>query len=425
MCIFMHPLKTALVTAVPTRVTKSTRVLIMRNPLAVLALFSFGAVAACKKEPPPPPPPEVQVMTVVPSSVPLYAEYTGQTRGSVELEVRARVEGVLQQQHYQDGSEVKRGDLLFTIDPATYRAASTQASSQLAQAQAALTRATNDVNRYRPLAQQRAIPQMTLDNAISAQEAAQAAVAAARADLQTANLNLGYTTIRSEANGLAGKAEVLPGNFVGRGEPTLLTRISQTDPIRVRFGVPETEYLRIQRELGVLTAEERRARVRQTFEMFFTDGSKYPLKGDFVFGDRQVDPQTGALLVEVSFPNPNKSVRPGQFARIRFLRGALDSAIVVPQRAVRELQGTFRVATVDSANRVFFRTVESPATYENGRVITSGLRAGERIIVEGLQRVRDSVVVNPRPWTPAGVADSARGAAPATGAPADSAKKSN
>jgi len=230
---------------------------------------------------------------------------------------------------------------------------------------------------------------------------------------------------------LAGKAEVLPGNFVGRGEPTLLTRISQLDPIHVRFSIPEAEYIRIQRELGGLSQDQRRERVRGAFEMFFTDGSKYPLKGDFVFGDRDVDPQTGALLVEVSFPNPNKAVRPGQFARIRFLRGALDSAIVVPQRAVRELQGTFRVATVDSANRVFFRTVESPAIYESGRVITSGLRAGERIIVEGLQRVRDSVVVNARPWTPPSTGAAGPGSAaapasaPAAGAPADGAKKSN
>ena len=380
----------------------------MRTYVTV-ALTVAVAASACKKAPPPAPPPEVQVMTVERSSVPLYAEYTGQTRGSVELEVRARVEGILQQQHYPDGSEVARGALLFTIDPATYQAAVAQAQSQVAEAQAALTRATNDVNRYTPLAQQRAIPQMTLDNAVSAQEAARAAVAAGQANLRQARLNLSYTRISAEVSGLAGKAEVLPGNFVGRGEPTLLTRISQLDPIRVRFSVPEAEYLRIQRELGVLSQEERRARVQQAFEMYFTDGSKYPLKGDFVFGDRQVDPQTGALLVEVSFANPNKSVRPGQFARIRFLRGTLDSAIVVPQRAVRELQGTFRVATVDDSNRVFFKQVESSATFGQGRVITGGLSPGERIIVEGLQRVRDSVRVTVRPWVPP--ADSAARAA--------------
>ena len=389
-----------------------------------LALASAAVVlAGCKKEPPPPPPPEVQVMTVEQTRVPLYAEYTGQTRGSVELEVRARVEGILQQQHYQDGSEVKRGDRLFTIDPATYEAASAQANSRLAEAQAALTRATNDVNRYRPLAQQRAIPQMTLDNAISAQEAAQAAVAAARADLQTARLNLGYTRISAEASGLAGKAEVLPGNFVGRGEPTLLTRISQLDPIHVRFAIPEQEFLRIQRELSGLTQAQRRARGQQAFEMFFSDGTQYPLKGDFVFGDRQIDQSTGALLVEVRFPNPDKTVRPGQFARIRFLQGTLDSAIVVPQRAVRELQGTFRVATVDDSNRVFFRQVQSSATFGQGRVITGGLRPGERIIVEGLQRVRDSVKVTTRPWEPP--ADSARHAAqgaPPAAAGADTTK---
>ncbi|HXW05411.1 MAG TPA: efflux RND transporter periplasmic adaptor subunit [Vicinamibacterales bacterium] len=375
---------------------------VTRFPSVMLLVATAGpaVLAGCKKEPPPPPPPDVQVMTVAQSTVPIYAEYTGQTRGSVELEVRARVEGILQQQHYQDGSEVKRGDPLFTIDPATYQAALTQAQSRLAEARAALTRATNDVNRYRPLAASRAIPQQTLDNAISAQEAAQAQVAAARADVQQAQLNLGYTRIRAEVSGLAGKAEVLPGNFVGRGEPTLLTKISQLDPIHVRFSIPESEFLRIQRSLEGLTREQRLTRGRAAFDMTFADGSRYPQKGDFVFGDRQVDPNTGALLVEVKFPNPTKSVRPGQFARVRFLMGSLDSAIVVPQRAVRELQGTFRVAVVDSANRVFFRTVESPATFGNDRVITGGLRPGERIVVEGLQRVRDSVVVNARPWTP-------------------------
>lgn len=372
--------------------------MIARSGIALAV--ALAVVTACKKEPPPPPPPDVQVMTVAQSTVPIYAEYTGQTRGSVELEVRARVEGILQQQHYQDGSEVTRGDLLFTIDPATYQAALAQSQSRLAESQAALTRATNDVNRYRPLAASRAIPQQTLDNALSAQEAAQAGVAAARAEVQQAQLNMGYTRIRAEVSGLAGKAEVLPGNFVGRGEPTLLTKISQLDPIHVRFSIPESEFLRIQRSLEGLTREQRQARGRAAFDMTFADGSRYPQKGDFVFGDRQVDPTTGALLVEVKFPNPAKSVRPGQFARVRFLMGTLDSAIVVPQRAVRELQGTYRVAVVDSANRVFFRTVESPATFGNDRVITGGLRPGERIVVEGLQRVRDSVVVNARPWTP-------------------------
>ena len=388
----------------------------MTLPRPMLAVLALAAAVGCKKEPPPPPPPEVQVMTVQLSTVPLYAEYTGQTRGAVELEVRARVEGILQRQHYQDGSEVKRGDLLFTIDPATYQAALAQAQSRLAEARAALTRATNDVNRYRPLAQQRAIPQMTLDNAISAQEAAQAQVAAAQADVQTAQLDLGYTRIRAEVGGLAGKAEVLPGNFVGRGEPTLLTRISQLAPIHVRFAIPEQEFLRLQRELAGLSQEQRRARGRQAFEMFFADGSLYPRKGDFVFGDRQVDPNTGALLVEVSFPNPDKSVRPGQFARVRFLRGTIDSAIVVPQRAVRELQGTYRVAVVDDSSRVFFRQVESPSTFGQSRVITSGLQSGDRIVVEGLQRVRDSLRVVARPWTPP--ADSAAAAAAAPAPPA-------
>jgi len=397
----------------------------MRVTSASFAALALVAVTACKKTPPPPPPPEVQVMTVDIDTVPLYAEYTGQTRGSVELEVRARVEGILQQQHYQDGSEVKRGDLLFTIDPSTYQAALAQAQGQLAQAQSALTLATNDVNRFRPLAAQHAVPQMTLDNAVSAQQSATAQVAAARAMVQTANLNVGYCRVVAEQGGLAGKAEVLPGNFVGRGEPTLLTKISRIDPIHARFGIPEQEFLRIQRELNGLNQAQRRARGHQAFDMFFSDGSQYPQKGDFVFGDRQVDPNTGALLVEVAFPNPNKTVRPGQFARVRFLRGQLDSAILVPQRAVRELQGTFRVAVLDSANRVFFRTVQSPAVHENDRVITGGLRAGERVVVEGLQRVRDSMVVVAKPWTPPAVApgtprnDSAAMMAPA---PADSAK---
>ncbi|MDH4130356.1 MAG: efflux RND transporter periplasmic adaptor subunit [Gemmatimonadota bacterium] len=373
----------------------------MRTHLPLyLAALAAAAVASCKKEPPPPPPLDVQVMTVEQSNVPLYAEYTGQTRGSVELEVRARVEGILQKQHYKDGSEVKKGELLFTIDPANYQAKLTQAQSQMAEAQATLTRATNDVNRFRPLAEKKAIPQQTLDNALSAEEAAQAGVAAAKANVDQTRLDLSYTRISAEASGLAGKAEVLPGNFVGRGEPTLLTRISQLDPIRVRFSVPEQEMIRIQRELGVMTQEQRKARFSGAFEMELADGSRYPQKGDLVFGDRQVDPNTGTLLVEVEFPNPGRTMRPGQFARVRFLKGALDSAIVVPQRAVRELQGTFRVAVVDDSNRVFFRQVESPSAFGSVRVITTGLKSGERIIVEGLQRVRDSVVVNPKPWTP-------------------------
>jgi len=370
--------------------------------------------AACKTEPPPPPPPDVQVMTVEQSNVPLYAEYTGQTRGSVELEVRARVEGILLKQHYRDGSAVKKGELLFTIDPANYQAKVTQAQGQMAEAQAALTRASNDVKRYRPLAEKKAIPQMTLDNALSAEEAAQAGVAAAKANVDQAKLDLSYTRISAEAAGLAGKAEVLPGNFVGRGEPTLLTQISQLDPIHARFSIPEQELIRIQQELGGMTQEQRKAKFKGAFEMELADGSRYPEKGDLIFGERQVDPTTGTLLVEVAFPNPARTVRPGQFARVRFLRGALDSAMVVPQRAVRELQGTYRVAVVDDSNRVFFRTVESPSAFGSVRVITKGLKSGERIIVEGLQRVRDSMVVNPKPWTPPSSVPPASAPAPDT-----------
>jgi membrane fusion protein (multidrug efflux system) len=372
--------------------------------IGALGAAALIGVACGEKQAPPPPPPEVKVATVLQRDVPIYVEAIGQTRGSTEIVLRARVEGFIQTIDFKEGTPVRKGQLLYTIDPRPFEAVVAQARGRLAEAEARLARATQDVVRYEPLVAKNAISRQDHDKALVVQWAAEAAVAAAKASAERAEIDLGYTRVVAPEDGLVGKTEVYPGTLVGRGQSTLLTHISQIRTIHVRISVPEREYLHYARK--VQERGGRAAAAKLPFELILADGSVLPDKGQLVFADRNVDPQTGTILLEAAFPNPTRIVRPGQYARVRFAVDMKPGAILVPQRAVSELQGIYNVAVVGGDDTVEVRMVKPAERIGRLWVVDSGLKGGECIVVEGLQKVRPGVKVKPEIVTIEGASDS-------------------
>jgi RND family efflux transporter MFP subunit len=353
-------------------------------------------------------PPEVEVVQVEQKDVPISKEWVGTLDGFVNAQIRPQVTGYLLRRTYQEGSFVKKGQLLFEIDPRTFQAALDQtkaqvanAEQQLAQAEANQVKAQLDVDRYVPLAKEQAVTQQDLDNAVQANLAAQAAVRAAkaqidaaRAQVAAAQLNLGFTKIVSLIDGIAGVAQAQIGDLVGPSG--LLTTVSTLDPIKVYFPVSEQEYLNYVKENP--DAAKRAAQEKQlALQLILADGSLYPAKGNFSFADRQVDVKTGTLRLEGLFPNPGNILRPGQFARVRAITTTKRGALLVPQRAVTELQGSYQVAVVGKDNKVSIRPVKVGERVSTQWIIDAGLKPRERVVAEGIQRVSEGMTVNPKP----------------------------
>jgi membrane fusion protein (multidrug efflux system) len=338
----------------------------------------------------------VKVAEVITRDVPVYVEAIGQTRGNTEIEIRARVEGFLETVNFEEGTFVSRGQLLYTIDPRPFEAALAQSKANLAQSEAELARAHQDVARYEPLVAKNAISRQEYETAVAIERAQESAVAAAKAGVESAELDLSYTKVLAPDNGLVGKTEVYPGTLVGRGQSTLLTHISKIDPIHVRFTIAEKDYLYYARRQE---ASKATARVDIPFELVLADGTVHDQPGKLVFVDRNVDPQTGTILLEASFPNPARIVRPGQYARVRAPVDLKKSAILVSQRSVQELQGIYNVAVVKPDDTVDIRMVTPAQRIGALWVIDSGLNTGERVVVEGLQKVRAGVKVTPETVT--------------------------
>ena len=334
---------------------------------------------------------DVVVAPVQVRDVPIVQEWAAQTFGANDIEIRARVKGFLTSKVYKEGSVVRRGDVLFQIDPQEYQTAVAQARAGLSEAQASLSKANADVARLRPLVERNAVSRQDLDHAVAAQQGATGQVAAARAAMNTAQLNLGYTKVTSPITGLAGVAQADVGSLVGSPGPTLLTTVSQVDTIKVKFRISEQEYLILRRAMGdtVSTAVRRPARL----ELVLADGSVYDHKGQVVTVDRNIDPATGTLGIEALFPNPNSFLRPGQFGRVRAPVTTRTNAILVPQRAVREMQGTFSVGVLKPDSTVEIRPVKAGARVGSDWIVDTGLVAGTVIVVEGMQKVRPGVKV--------------------------------
>jgi membrane fusion protein (multidrug efflux system) len=369
------------------------------RPTALAALAAALALCSCtKKEAAPPPPAEVVVTEAVQKDVPVMMEMVGQTKGSQDVEIRARVEGYLDKFFFTEGAFVKKGAKLYQIDPKPFEAQVAQAKANLATVQARLDQATITVNRLTPLVAQKAVSRQELDNATANQDAARAQVDAARASLDKATLDLGYTSIASPIDGVVGTTLVKAGNLVGRGESTLLTTVSQVDPIVFRAGISEAEYLRIARRADELRAE--RGGEKTQIQLLLADGTIHPQTGQLEAIERAVDPTTGTLAVQFTFPNPDRLVRPGQYGRARFQVEARKGALLVPQRAVQELQNLYSLAIVGSDNKVTFHNVKVGPRVDGMWVIEEGLKPGDKVVVEGIQRIRDGMTVSPKEAAP-------------------------
>jgi RND family efflux transporter MFP subunit len=390
-------------------------------------------------------PVDVEVADVEQRDVPIYSEWIGTLDGFVNADIKAQVTGYLLEQAYKEGTFVRKGQLLFQIDPRPFQAALELAQGQLAQAEGQLAQARAhllqveaqvsvaeanqrrtqlDVERYTPLAQQRAITQQDLDNATqnnlaakaqvqSAQAevettraeiiATSAAVQSAKATAETAQINLGFTRLTSPIDGIPGIAQLQVGSLVSPASPTITT-VSTLDPIKVYFTVAEQQYLDFVRRFP--TAESRQAELGlRELQLILADGVAYPSTGKIYFADRQVDVRTGAIRLAGLFPNPGNSLRPGQYGRVRTATRVQVGALLVPQRAVTELQGTYQIAVVSPENKVAIQTVKVGERIGSQWLITDGLKPGERVVAEGVQKVRPGVQVNPKPFQVSAVSE--------------------
>jgi membrane fusion protein (multidrug efflux system) len=372
---------------------------------ALLALPAFLSPLSCaRKTQPPAAPPTVEVAPAVQKDIPITTEWVGSLDGYVNAEIRPQVEGYLLRLDYREGSFVRRGGLLFEIDPRQFQAALDQAKADLARAQAAEERARLDVSRFTPLVAEKAISQQELDNALSNERQAQANVQAARAAVDRARLNLEWTRVTSPIDGIAGIAKAQTGNLVN--SQTVMTTVSQVDPIKAYFSPSEQEYMAWSQSGGIVGAR------KGALQLILANGTQYPYRGDPVIQDRSVDPRTGTITVAGVFPNPDRLLRPGQFAKVRAVTRTVQGALLVPQRAVSELQGNFQIAVVGPDNKVDVRTVEMGERVESLWLVTKGLSPGDRVVVEGVQKVKAGMVVDPKP-VPAAAAEPSTTAAPA------------
>jgi RND family efflux transporter MFP subunit len=427
------------------------------------AAIALGCNRAETKQASTAPPPTVGVAQVVQRTVPLIRDFVARTEAVPTVEIRARVAGVLEEVKFREGTEVEQNQILFVIQQAEYKAALQAARAQLAKAEADLTRAKDvsivdrgranldqanaelgkarqDVARYRPLAEAQAIPQQDLDTALSREQAAvanvdaataafkdtvlsqrtaiqlsEAAVESAKAAVTQADLNLAYTVVRTPIPGIISKLAVDTGNLVGKGEPTLLATVSALDPIYVDFSITEADYLRLVKRIPGLGRGAVRRDTPARLELIVADATTFPHKGRPVFVDRAIDVKTGTIAVRAEFPNPQRVLRPGQFGRVRAVTDDVPNAVLVPQLAVQELQGAKTVFVVGEGEKVAARTVTLGDAIDDVYIATAGLKPGERVIVEGIQKIRPGMQVTAQPvgTAPGGGGPGATPSAPA------------
>jgi membrane fusion protein (multidrug efflux system) len=360
----------------------------------VMAAAAILCFAGCKQKPPPtPPPPIVEVAPVTQADVPIYHEWIGTLDGLVNATIRAQVNGYLLTQDYREGDPIKKGDLLFQIDPRPFQAVLDQAKGQLAQAEARFGKTELDVKRYAPLVKVKAIRQEEYDDAVQADLEAKAAVLSAKAQVEQAQLNLGFTSVVSPIDGIGSIARGQIGDLVGpaTGE---LTTVSTIDPIKAYYNVTEQAYINFAKLY--LKENDRQERLKQLeIQLTLADGIIYPLAGKIYAPDRQIGLTTGALRLGALFPNPDHILRPGQFVRVRVKFDTKRGALMVPQRAVSELQGAYQVDLVDAENKVHVQAVRVGERSGSLWIIEQGLEPGQRVVVEGLQKVRDGALVSP------------------------------
>jgi membrane fusion protein (multidrug efflux system) len=371
---------------------------------ALLLLAGLALVAGCSKSakgggPPQYPPPDVVTTTVQQKDVPVFGDWVANLDGYVNAQIQPQVTGYLIRQNYKEGSHVSKGQVLYEIDPRPFQASLDQAKGQLAQAQAQLQLAQINTKRDTPLAEARAIARSQLDNDLQTQAADEATVKAQEAAVETAKLYLEWTKVRSLLDGIAGLATIQVRSLVTQS--TVLTTVSQVQPIKVYFAISEQEYLALSekaREGGA--ADLLHSARRVPIEMTLSNGTVYPSKGYVVFVDRQVNSSTGTIRVAAAFPNPQSLLRPGQYGRVRAQTSLERGALVVPQRAVTELQGSYQIAVINADNKVHIQDVEVGPQIGTNWVITNGLKPGEQVVIEGNGKLADGMPVHPHPAAP-------------------------
>jgi len=344
-----------------------------------------------------PPPPEIEVAEVLQRDAPVYKEWIATTDGFENATILAQVQGYLIKRNYKEGDFVKKGAMLFEIDPRPFQTTLDEAKAALAKYQAIQWTAQADLNRVLPLAAANAVSQRDKDNAIGLVQAAEAQVLGAQAQVRKAEIDLGFTKIASPIDGIAGAAMAQIGNLVGTPQARELTTVSTVNPIKINVPISEREYLEA---MGRYKQEIKTEADKITFDLILADGSTWPQKGTFFFADRQVNPRTGTIMVAILFPNPNNILRPGQFAKVRALIAMEKGALLVPQRAVDDLQGSYQVAVVDADNTVKITNVKVGERLGELWVIREGLKPGDRVVAEGTQKVRNGVKVSPKPFAP-------------------------
>ncbi|MCD6271587.1 MAG: efflux RND transporter periplasmic adaptor subunit [Deltaproteobacteria bacterium] len=369
---------------------------ILLNLLCILVLLLSSCSKEKKEEQKQTAFQDVEIFQTKSHPVPIYREYVGQVFGFKDIAIRARVEGYLEGIHFREGSRIEKGTLLYTLESQQLEADVAARISSVAEAQTMLAKAKSDLNRYKPLAEEKAVSESDLDAAVAQYEASIASVDAAKANLKVAEIQLGYTKIYSPIFGIIGKTKAKVGDFVGKEpNPIILNTVSRIDTVLVEFFITETEYLRFARQFLSQSDPDDRGTKQAKLELILADDSVYEHKGKIDFVDREVDPTTGALLIQASFPNPDEMLRPGQFARVKAKVEVVKDGILIPQRCVTELQGMYSVFVVDNTNKVKKREVKAGPKIKQFWLITKGLKPGEKVVYEGLQKVKAGAVVNP------------------------------
>lgn len=373
------------------------------RPLSLLLVSGVLLLSACDSgDPPPPPPLEIQVVEVVQRDQPITMEMVGETRGSSDIPIRARVEGVLLSMNFIEGRRVEKDQLLYTIDPEPFESEVVEAQGGMAEVETGLVKAKSDLDRIRPLAEMNAVSQSDLDSAVAQFDAAVASLKSARERVVQAKIRLGYTRIHAPIDGRIGISAARVGEFVGMApNPVVLNYVSKTDPIRVRFSVDERTYLTLARRVNEFRQQtgdmDEPSKLGQSLELTLADGTIHPYPGRIVAADAAVDPKTGTFTMEADFPNPASEavVVAGQFARVRAVAKVIENALLVPSRATSELQGSFRVFVVGEDGKVELRPVELGPTVDNFRVVQSGVEPGESVAIE-IMRLQPGMTVKPK-----------------------------
>jgi len=359
---------------------------------AILLLFFLSA---CKKETPPPPKPlEISILTVLNQDVKVESEYTGQTYGQSDIQINPRVDGIITSLNFKEGSFVKKGQLLYSIDPLPYKAKVDEAEGTLAESQARLAKTKADLDMIAPLAKINAVSQRELISAKSAYNASQAQIKASQASLENSKIELGYCRILAPISGLIGISKVRVGDYVRPGAVSVLNTISDLGDVRVRFTMSEQEFLRLFREFNKPDSPLKGSGAIVSLKL--SDGSTYPETGHVSFADRQIDPSTGAITFEASFANPDKLLRPGQYVKIGLLTDVRKNAIVIPQRAVIEVQGIYQVYVLGKDNKVNMQIVKPGPSVKDGYIIEDGLKAGDKIALGGTSLLKNGSVITPK-----------------------------